>query len=435
MNVKLTIIAFLITCTMAYSQEYPGIEHFTPQKGLPSSEVYDILQDRKGYIWISTDHGVCRYNGYEFTYFGKEEGITNPVILYLYEDHRGWIWMGAYQDEFFIYKEGEIETFKYNQAIQEITGQFSPSTLRWIQVDEGGTFYASFPNLGVISVDNQGKLNVILEEEEDYVWRLWEQRDKVRFTYNNPDPIDVKNYTGSVPLTPYHKDNKSNYVFKIPWINPVRYTSFFNNFSQKKGEDYFFQTSDTLHLLDSKTLETITKRHYPYGVISSIIESRFQPYVFVGHLSEPYGLHIFPNRVAMTKSDSIASMLHLLKGKVISHLLEDWQGGLWISTNESGIYYIREPSLLLGIFQDERLKSLTGVTLKDENTCFVRTKTNEVFAIDGEKRAVHPLPFTQTSSFHSDALYYDTIQHRLYVTGFLRFWDEDKDKWKFVLPP
>ncbi|MEN0051795.1 MAG: histidine kinase, partial [Bacteroidota bacterium] len=80
-------------------------------------------------------------------------------------------------------------------------------------------------------------------------------------------------------------------------------------------------------------------------------------------------------------------------------------------------------------------KSLTGVTLKDENTCFVRTKTNEVFAIDGEKRAVHPLPFTQTSSFHSDALYYDTIQHRLYVTGFLRFWDEDKDKWKFVLPP
>ena len=69
-----------------------GYRHFTVDEGLPSSEVYEILQDRQGFIWFATDNGLSRFNGYQFENFGSMEGLEDPVVFFLQEDAKGRIW-------------------------------------------------------------------------------------------------------------------------------------------------------------------------------------------------------------------------------------------------------------------------------------------------------------------------------------------------------
>jgi PAS domain S-box-containing protein len=49
----------------AFGQHYPSTV-YTEQDGLPSSTVYDVLQDETGFLWIATRGGIARYDGAEW---------------------------------------------------------------------------------------------------------------------------------------------------------------------------------------------------------------------------------------------------------------------------------------------------------------------------------------------------------------------------------
>jgi ligand-binding sensor domain-containing protein len=59
-------IFYLLLETNTLLSQSPNFKHFTVEDGLPSSKCYQVLQDKKGYIWIASDKGVARYNGYHF---------------------------------------------------------------------------------------------------------------------------------------------------------------------------------------------------------------------------------------------------------------------------------------------------------------------------------------------------------------------------------
>ncbi len=40
--------------------------HLTARDGLASNFVYSLWQDPKGYLWIGTENGLQRYDGYQF---------------------------------------------------------------------------------------------------------------------------------------------------------------------------------------------------------------------------------------------------------------------------------------------------------------------------------------------------------------------------------
>jgi len=73
-------------------------DRLSVEDGLPHTSVYDILQDRQGFMWFATDDGVARYDGYTFTKFKplpENPKTINPGAGYaLYEDHGGNIWIG-----------------------------------------------------------------------------------------------------------------------------------------------------------------------------------------------------------------------------------------------------------------------------------------------------------------------------------------------------
>src|SRR5581483_1348922 len=45
---------------------------WTQEHGLPQDTIRAIGQTTDGYLWLGTDEGLARFDGYEFTIFNKE---------------------------------------------------------------------------------------------------------------------------------------------------------------------------------------------------------------------------------------------------------------------------------------------------------------------------------------------------------------------------
>uniref|UniRef100_A0AAU6WNC6 Two-component regulator propeller domain-containing protein n=1 Tax=Chryseobacterium endophyticum TaxID=1854762 RepID=A0AAU6WNC6_9FLAO len=56
-------------------QKYSAV-WLTTDDGLPQNSVKDMVKDRYGYLWISTERGVIRYDGNGFTSFDVH-GLSN----------------------------------------------------------------------------------------------------------------------------------------------------------------------------------------------------------------------------------------------------------------------------------------------------------------------------------------------------------------------
>jgi signal transduction histidine kinase/ligand-binding sensor domain-containing protein/CheY-like chemotaxis protein len=63
-----------------YLQTKPyRIEHFTQHEGLPNNTIHNILEDKKGNIWFSTNHGLVMYDRTKDTFknFDTNDGLQN----------------------------------------------------------------------------------------------------------------------------------------------------------------------------------------------------------------------------------------------------------------------------------------------------------------------------------------------------------------------
>ncbi len=71
-------------------------ETLTTSDGLSQGMVFDILQDKEGFIWIATKDGLNRYDGYEFKVFSNDpyndQSLSSNTISRLFEDSKGRIW-------------------------------------------------------------------------------------------------------------------------------------------------------------------------------------------------------------------------------------------------------------------------------------------------------------------------------------------------------
>ena len=63
------------------SQNYT-YENYNVKRGLISSNVYRIIQDSKGFIWIATECGVSKFDGYSFQNFTTRDGLLNNEIIF-----------------------------------------------------------------------------------------------------------------------------------------------------------------------------------------------------------------------------------------------------------------------------------------------------------------------------------------------------------------
>jgi ligand-binding sensor domain-containing protein/signal transduction histidine kinase len=68
-------------------------------EGLSQNRVTQIVQDDQGFIWLATQHGVDRYDGYQFRMFKNDPRQANSLcgvfMFSLFKDRSGNLWMGC----------------------------------------------------------------------------------------------------------------------------------------------------------------------------------------------------------------------------------------------------------------------------------------------------------------------------------------------------
>jgi signal transduction histidine kinase/ligand-binding sensor domain-containing protein/DNA-binding response OmpR family regulator len=77
----------------------PIFEHLTIGDGLPENSVMSILQDHLGYLWLGTQNGLVRYDGYEMKVYQPDPddslSLSHPQIWAIYEDKSRTLWIGT----------------------------------------------------------------------------------------------------------------------------------------------------------------------------------------------------------------------------------------------------------------------------------------------------------------------------------------------------
>ena len=94
------IISFIsISTSYANIIENFNFKNITIEDGLSQSTVKTIYQDSRGYIWVVTDAGLNKYNGYEFKQYKHDEynknSISDNYIIDIAEDKNGRIWIST----------------------------------------------------------------------------------------------------------------------------------------------------------------------------------------------------------------------------------------------------------------------------------------------------------------------------------------------------
>ncbi|GGI56219.1 ligand-binding sensor domain-containing protein [Winogradskyella haliclonae] len=71
----------------------------TTEDGLSNNVIYDILQDKEGYIWFCTDNGLNKFDGYTINKFfnrpNSNEGLSSSVVRSIIEDNNENLWVGT----------------------------------------------------------------------------------------------------------------------------------------------------------------------------------------------------------------------------------------------------------------------------------------------------------------------------------------------------
>lgn len=91
MTRKLFIILLSFLVFSAYStaqHTHIRSRNFTTRDGLASNVVNTIIQDRQGYLWLGTNHGLTRFDGHAFANFYVDENGENRIegITHIVED-------------------------------------------------------------------------------------------------------------------------------------------------------------------------------------------------------------------------------------------------------------------------------------------------------------------------------------------------------------
>ncbi|MBD1210623.1 MAG: hypothetical protein H9535_19500 [Ignavibacteria bacterium] len=81
------------------AQEKLYFSHLGIEQGLSQGSALCLVQDTKGFLWIGTEDGLNRYDGYTFTTFrhrpNDSTSLPNNLIYTLYEDRSGVLWAGT----------------------------------------------------------------------------------------------------------------------------------------------------------------------------------------------------------------------------------------------------------------------------------------------------------------------------------------------------
>jgi signal transduction histidine kinase/ligand-binding sensor domain-containing protein len=107
---------------------------WTQEDGLPQDTIRTVAQTGDGYLWIGTDEGLARFDGYEFTTFNKANGgLPSNSITALAAASDGSLWIGT-PNGLAVYHDRQFRTYTTRDGLPE-------NSITSLAIDHSGTVW------------------------------------------------------------------------------------------------------------------------------------------------------------------------------------------------------------------------------------------------------------------------------------------------------
>ena len=384
----LKIFLLLIAPILVFGQNQIRFKNLTIDDGLSQNTVFCIFQDSRDFIWIGTEDGLNRYDGYEFrtfknelnnpqslqnnqvnvifedsshnlligtadgfsifdrrsetftnlnTSFNQKELLTSDFITSIIKDNQARIWVGTY-DGLKLYNPSSKKFIRYseineNSSINKVQTLYKDrSNNIWVSIgndlkyfDPDKKKFIPLPN--VLKNNKQLLKSMIRVIREDKQGNIWFGTEQAGLFFYNLEANTCKNY--------FHNSLTQN---SLP-VNVVR-DIFFDN-----DNKVWVGTRKGLSILDPEK-ETFTTYNYekanPESLTHMSVLSMMKDNagsIWVGTYAGGINIHSIFNSNFYKIGEKIGSY-GVLNNRVISSILVEENEALWVGTEGGGLNYI-----------------------------------------------------------------------------------------------
>ena len=357
---KLYLLLFLMFAQQIHAQ-LASFRNFSVEEGLGQSQVYALMQDQEGVLWMGTrGGGISQFDGENFRSLTDKDGLINNYIYCFQQDKKNRVWIGT-NDGLSMYNGAVFKNFK--QAVFD-----SHLAIYNVVVDSKETIWLA-TNHGICRVKGDSVIseNHLFFPKERTVNALYiDQRDN--FWLGTGNGLYVKK-ANSKQLAVYLGEQFHSLRNAITCIKPDTKTGL-----------WIGTYGDGAYYFDEKNSFRIDLKHelYKQTVFDILVEN---DNCWFGTLQK--GLVQYDRK---TKAFQIYSEKNGIGNNHVRAVLKDNWGGLWIGTSGGGVsqfagklfsHYSEESGLggkfIYSIYQDSQNRlwfgtSQNGVSILENNT-------------------------------------------------------------------
>ncbi len=186
-------------------------EHLGVNDGLSQSSVNALLQDRRGYLWIATQDGLNRYDGYRFEVFRNDpanpRSLASNHVLAVLEDRDGVLWVATSGGILHRYRRDSADFERVRIDLPVIDGSDVASDappqpprvdVRSILEAADGRLLLATGGQGVLSFDSStGELTRLALPEDRRIHALAEGLDAALWTGSSRGLVRVAGMSGT----------------------------------------------------------------------------------------------------------------------------------------------------------------------------------------------------------------------------------------------
>ena len=360
---------------------------YTAEQGLPSTEVYDIIQDRKGYIWAATDRGVARFDGYAFESLTTAEGLSNNVVFKLCEGPDGKIWFGEMPGTLSYYENGKIYPAPQNKELIKYLGHTGfPVSM------EAGKDYidVGYAGHGILRLQHN-KIKVLYASDTS---RCIVAVINNKLLYGSVRGISERKTEGHTVIDYLGK----HAFYQREWsFNNRRTTA-----TMRGNGDLIVTNSGVIRIFRKNgTLQT-----YTTDKVLLFFETPDSSLYMVSKM----GFHRYAPGEAFVPDERYCH----LKGSQVNKIIMDREGGIWIATLNKGVFYCAHPGFITYDFKDNVTKEgnlVYGLCSDYKGRVFTCIQNGSIYCFERGKAPARIFPPQKNNAYGH--IYYDTVNDYL----------------------
>lgn len=438
----------------------PQMRSITMNTGLPSNAVKSIVQDKNGFVWLATDYGLCRYDGYQvITYYNAAMQLNQEILALAVSDEG--LLVGTPKGVFLF----SFATEQFQKLDEKIT-----SSVNHIVVDGEHNAWISTGTQGIFKFNltshychhypmkaSRGSVDCVLIDVNSHVWALSLKKGTSLFrlqkTADNFKPFALKgdatqlrgmamlaNADGSILVGAWKEGlfRVSNDGFAKLLIPPVPGNGM--NFIHKLygdsryvliGSDdglvqYDRMTNQWRMLSEVENPARRTAERFVYGIMRDREDG-----LWVGTYYG--GVSYIPSSAMRNRFDMYFPTLSGLQGSVVSRFAEDARHRIWIATDDAGIdcYDPQTDSFVDFPGKQAMAKYNAHALFVDGDNLWVGTYGRGIIRMNMATGAQTPVRMDSYVLNSSCYYFFRDRKHRLWATSMLGAFLLDEQKQEF----